>query len=555
MRKNFTLLFLIGIFGLFTTNLFAQQDATIDPADIRYWVGEGENEVVVAISWCSYTETALAWGYRFNGDATVFQALTDIAAADSRLTVIGSAPTNVTYVDDEYNLTMCPNPNAQWGDDDYDVPMHSVNGLMGQNMMSAEPIHNNDFVKIGGYACGIMSDDWSTIIWTTEIIPATDPNAGEDAVDATIDPADIRYWIGEGENEVVFIVNWAEPDTALAWGYRFATETVTIKDVMDGIAAADYRFSYDSPNGSWLNDIFFNDGVLDLRLVEPMWVSYLVDGESSWNTFDVQTLSDGSYVKWGDTHCGTLVDPVNYVYVWEKEVAAVYPLAEEAKIDFSEIVYWIGEGENEVVLAVNWADPNKCFAWGYRFNEVEITVEVVMDAIAEADGRFAYEGSDGWLSDITFTDDELNLALVGPYFMYNVNGMGAWYGYNEQTVVNGDFIKWGDVSCATEIAPWTYVWTQRVEPVAAYDGVSENTNGSLSLYPNPAVSETFVTIANEGLNIVSVYDIQGRLISKESVDATVGEQVRISTEMLGSGVYFVRVSSENATETAKLVVK
>lgn len=178
MRKTFTMLFLMGIFGLFTTNLFAQQDATIDPADIRYWIGEGENEVVVAISWCSNTETALAWGYRFDGEATVFQALTAIADADSRLTVIGAAPTNVTYMDDEYDLTMCPNPNAQWGDPDYDVPMHSVNGLMGMNMMSAEPIHNNDFVKVGGYACGIMSDDWTTISWITEIIPATNPNVG-----------------------------------------------------------------------------------------------------------------------------------------------------------------------------------------------------------------------------------------------------------------------------------------------------------------------------------------------------------------------------------------
>jgi hypothetical protein len=174
MRKNFTLLFLLGIFGLFTTNLFAQQDATIDPADIQYWIGEGENEVVVAISWCSYTETALAWGYRFDGEATVFQALTDIAAADSRLTVIGSAPTNVTYVDDQYDLTMCPNPDAQWGDPDYDVPMHSVNGLMGQNMMAAEPIHDGDFVKVGGFACGIMSSDWTTISWEQPIEPAID---------------------------------------------------------------------------------------------------------------------------------------------------------------------------------------------------------------------------------------------------------------------------------------------------------------------------------------------------------------------------------------------
>ena len=376
--------------------------------------------------------------------------------------------------------------------------------------------------------------------------------------DATIDPADIRYWIGEGQNEVVFIVNWAEPDTALAWGYRFADESVTIKDVMDGIAAVDYRFSYDasgSEYGYWLNDIFFNDGVLDLKLTEQMWVSYLVNGESSWNTFDVQTLVNGDYVKWGDTYCGTMIDPENWIYVWEKEVAAVYPLAEEAKIEPSEILYWIGEGENEVIFCVNWNEPNKALAWGYRFSTESIIVKEVMDGIAEVDHRFAYDASMGYVSDITFDEDDLHLALAGLYFMYNLNGVMAGYGYDEQTLVNGDFVKWGDESCGTEIAPWTYVWTQEVEPVTVYDAVGENNMTSLSIYPNPAVSETFVTLENDGLNEVSVYDLQGRLVSSVVFVANAGEQVRLSTEMLNAGVYFVRVSSDSATQTAKLVVK
>ena len=376
--------------------------------------------------------------------------------------------------------------------------------------------------------------------------------------DATIDPADIRYWIGEGQNEVVFIVNWAEPDTALAWGYRFADESVTIKDVMDGIAAVDYRFSYDasgSEYGYWLNDIFFNDGVLDLKLTEQMWVSYLVNGESSWNTFDVQTLVNGDYVKWGDTYCGTMIDPENWIYVWEKEVAAVYPLAEEAKIEPSEILYWIGEGENEVIFCVNWNEPNKALAWGYRFSTESIIVKEVMDGIAEVDHRFGYDASMGYVSDITFDEDDLHLALAGLYFMYNLNGVMAGYGYDEQTLVNGDFVKWGDESCGTEIAPWTYVWTQEVEPVTVYDAVGENNMTSLSIYPNPAVSETYVTLENDGLNEVSVYDLQGRLVSSMTFVANAGEQVRFSTEMLNAGVYFVRVSSDSATQTAKLVVK
>ena len=375
--------------------------------------------------------------------------------------------------------------------------------------------------------------------------------------DATIDPADIRYWIGEGENQVVFIVNWAEPDTALAWGYRFADETVTIKDVMDGIAAVDYRFSYDateSEYGYWLNDIFFNDGILDLSLTEPGWVSYLVNGNPSWNYFDAQTLVNNDYVKWGDTYCGTMIDPENWIYVWEKEVAAVYPLAEEAKIDPSEILYWVGEGANEVVFAVNWNEPNRCLAWGYRFSEDEITVEVVMNAIAASDGRFNYNGSYGWLTDMTFNEGELNLMLSGMSAMYNINGLPAWNGYDVQTVAPGDFIKWGDLACATEIAQWTYVWTQEVEPVSVYTGVNEMQN-TLSVYPNPAVGETFVTVENTGLNTISVYDIQGRMVSTESVEAVAGEQVRISTETLNAGVYFVTVSDNSTVRTAKLVVK
>ena len=141
------------------------------------------------------------------------------------------------------------------------------------------------------------------------------------------------------------------------------------------------------------------------------------------------------------------------------------------------------------------------------------------------------------------------------YFMYNVNGMSAWYGFDEQTVVNGDFIKWGDESCGTEIAPWTYVWEQAVTPVSIYDAVNENTTNVLSVYPNPAVNETFVTIESAGLNEVSVYDIQGRLIVKQSVMANEGEQVRLSTETLDGGVYFVTVSNDSAMRTAKLIVK
>ena len=419
MRKIFTLAFLMGIFGLFTTNLFAQQDATIDPADIQYWIGEGENEVVVAISWCSYTETALAWGYRFDGEATVFQALSDIATADSRLTVIGSAPTNITYVDDVYNLTMCPNPDAQWGDPDYDVPMHSVNGLMGQNMMAAEPIHNNDFVKIGGVACGIMSADWSAISWTTEIMPATDPDAGGEVEDAIINPEDILYWIGEGENKVVVAISWCSySETALAWGYRFEGEATVFQALTD-IAAVDDRLT--------------------------------VIGDA----------------------------PSNITYVDDNYNLTMCPNPD-----------------------AQWGDPDY---------------------------------------DVP---------------MHSVNGLMGMNMMAAEPIHNDDFIKIGGVACGIMSADWTTIsWETPIEPASIYTGLNENQTMTLSVYPNPAVDEAYVTLENAGINEVAVYDIQGRLVSKVSVNAEAGEQVRISTATLNAGVYFVTVSNDSAVRTAKLLVK
>ena len=683
MRKIFTLAFLMGIFGLFTTNLFAQQDATIDPADIRYWIGEGENEVVFIVNWAE-PDTALAWGFRFATEAiTVEDMMIDIQSADYRFSYnlgpwgIG----DILFNDGTLNLGITS--GGYW--------MFNVDGEMAQVGYDQQIVTNGSYVKWGDTNCGTVVDPENWVYVWEKPVEAVYPLAD----DAKIDPSAIRYWIGEGENEVVFIVNWNEPDTSLAWGYRFDEETVTVKDMMDKIADVDYRFSYTL--GPWgIGDILFNDGVLDLSITAGGYWMFNVDGEMAQVGYDQQIVANGSYVKWGDTNCGTMIDP-NWVFVWEAPVVGVYALAEEAKIDPSEIRYWVGEGENEVVFCVNWAEPNTALAWGYRFDGENVTVKTVMDAIKEADGRFDYvigawgvdditynygdlnlglseysyfmynvngeyawygfdqqtlvngdfvkfgdiacgseiaawtyvwekeveavypfgveakidpseilywvgEGSkvivfavnwnepnrclawgyrfdeesvtvktvmdaiaaidlrfsyttgDWGVEDIIFHGGDLHYALSGQYWLYNVNGMMAGYGYEEQTLVDGDFIKWGDESCSTEIAEWTYVWTQTVEPVWTNEGVDE-IQYTLSVYPNPAVNETFVTLENAGMTTISVYDIQGRLVSTESVEAHAGEQVRISIETLNSGVYFVRVNNDSILRTAKLVVE
>ncbi len=369
--------------------------------------------------------------------------------------------------------------------------------------------------------------------------------------DSTIDPSNIRYWIGEGENEVVFIVNWNEPDTALAWGYRFSTDKVLVETIMNDIAEADPRFSYEASDG-WLTNIFFNDGVLDLKLHGSYWM-YNVNGGFA-NMFNIQEVVNGDYVKWGDESCGVITDYETYLYIWTKEIAPVYPIAEEARIEASEILYWVGEGSHEVIFAVNWNNPDTCLAWGYRFSEETLMVEDVMNAIAEKDARFAYTGADGWLSDITFDAGNLHLGLSGMYWMYNINGVGAGLGYTQQPVVNGDFIKWGDESCGTEIAPWTLVWETPVTPVTNPTSVAEAML-IRSLYPNPASSYTMLSVENsDDAMTVTVSDLQGRILNSFSVNQH-AESIRIETASLNAGIYFVTVSDTHGCQTMKLSVR
>ena len=377
--------------------------------------------------------------------------------------------------------------------------------------------------------------------------------------DATIDPSEIKYWIGEGQSQLVFIVNWAEPDTALAWGYRFDGENVVLKTILDDIAAADYRFSYEA-SGSMLNDLHFDNGVLNLSLVQQGWLTYLINGNSTWDLFDEALVGNGEYVKIGDTHCGTMVDPDNWIYVYEKEVAPVYALGEEATIDPSEILYWIGEGENEVVFAVNFADPEDvCYAWGYRFAAESVTIKDMMEAIAEVDQRFAFNDEpSAWggymLTDLTFNYGGNQYVLQGYNAMYNLNGAVSWLTFDEQTVINGDFVKWGDYTIATEIAPWTYVWETPVQPVVNNTNINEN-QMTLSLYPNPATSYTMLKL--EGMNedaVVTVVDLQGRVLSTFAVQQA-NEPIRIETAGYQAGVYFVTVSNATGRQTVKLSVQ
>ena len=401
--------------------------------------------------------------------------------------------------------------------------------------------------------------------------------------EATFAASDILYWVGEGEHRVVVAVNWA--DTALAWGYRFATDEVSVSTVMAALSEADPRLEVIGTG--FVSDITFIDtaaGMTDTLRVTPgnYW------GSSRNGIEDAgmgQMLVDGDFEKWGDPAAGVVADSTywegygwTYSYVYPMAIHAVTvpdttspanPLPDEATIAASDILYWVGEGEHRVVVAVNWADT--ALAWGYRFATDEVSVATVMVALSEADPRLEVVGT-GFVSDITFIDTAAGMTdtlrvTPGNYWGSSRNGIeDAGMG---QMLVDGDFEKWGDPAAGVvadstywEGYGWTYsyVYPMAIHAVTVPDTTSTPVVGidnvalegaDFVIYPNPAKgSVSFRGVA--GGATAEVISLSGQVMLRVEVGSS---DSKVDISSLPRGAYFVRLASESGVAVRKLIVR
>lgn len=449
------------------------KSVTINESDIQYWTGTGSNSSVVAIGWddadASYTPTVVVWGIHWGGTITLLDALDTLMAYDSRFsyTISGSFVTGVTYNDPNAGVVLTP--SAGWN-------CNSYNGVYGFTNLTST------WLRISESTC-----DNYNFTGVNNLIYASNPNGGgtqPDTVDAALPFSEILYWVGSGTDSAEFIVNFAQPDTAFAWGYLF-NGTTTAQAMIDAIAAADPRFwTVGTPsNGGDIHFVTDNSDTLGLSPVDPalgynFWWTNL-NGVSA-SSGAAETLHNGDVFKYGDLNSATGWDEMWDFYMeeaWNTIPTPVPapnsdPAPADASINASAIEYWVGEGSNEVVLAINWADT--VLAWGYRFNGTK-TVNNMMDDIAAADPRFSYTMNGTFLGDITFTAGNVTFAITPNSYWWSllnhIGGMGM-----ADELADGDFYKWGDLSVAvladsTWVPDWggywdySYVWPYTIYAV------------------------------------------------------------------------------------------
>lgn len=302
-----------------------------------------------------------------------------------------------------------------------------------------------------------------------------------------ISNGDVQFWIGEGSNEILVGFFACGPSTAGGWayGYRF-NGTVTIQDMLIDINNADPNFSINF-SGTMIDDYSYNNGTLNYNVGYGM-LTYTVN--DTWASGLSDELHNGDLfimAEWGDCDI-----PNTNIYYPVDPNAPTAPT--DATIDAENIVYWVGNGNNKAILAVNWCDSAIAMAWGVKFDGDSALVADIMHTVALYDSRFNYIADGGMLSNITFQDGNYNLSLHGNWWMYNINGVGAMNGFESQFIHNGDLIKWGDESCGNVDENWNYAWTTPIQPVALpapsteiFDGIIGSTNCQAIAFDNPAI--------------------------------------------------------------------
>ena len=428
-------------------NTQPSRNVTDVPAEnIQFWVGSGSNEVVAAFFFCADPAVGIAYGYRFDGTATILDMWSAINAADPNFTFTYSG-SSVTGCEYNNGTVICPNV--------YGDLIYTVNGVWAGGL--SDPLADGDYFE--------MCEWGDCTLPVTNIYYPVDPSTPT-AVDATIDADDILYWVGEGSNDVVFIVNWCDTAIAMAWGVHFNGDSITVADILDTIWEYDDRFDYDAAS-SFVNDIMYEDGVYDLSL-QGSYFMYNVNGGFAMG-IESQYVHDGDYIKFGDEMCGTA--DADWNYTWATPIVPVpAPQGDEpvdATISADNIIYWVGSGDNEVVFAVNWCTPEEeALAWGVRFSGESAIVSDIFHTIELYDERFNVEGT-SFVTNITFADGIHDNYTTSMYWMYNVNGVTAANYADQQVVHNGDVIKFGDAECGiiTDPVMYTYIWTTPIAPV------------------------------------------------------------------------------------------
>ena len=145
-----------------------------------------------------------------------------------------------------------------------------------------------------------------------------------------------------------------------------------------------------------------------------------------------------------------------------------------------------------------------------------------------------------------------------PYY-YNLPPPNTTTAYcNDQFVIGGNQfagILFTDKTPGETVIVRVWGWSQQFGKfrIAAYDSSTLSTDevesNELEVYPNPIKNEVNISYSNI-IDEVVIYDIRGKEVLKNKVN---NNYINLNTNSLESGLYIIKVKSEDNVHTYKIV--
>ncbi len=223
-------------------------------------------------------------------------------------------------------------------------------------------------------------------------------------------------------------------------------------------------------------------------------------------------------------------------------------------------------------LTLNFDEKTPAAGWG--FCVVDIDVEnCLISGIDENDNEVAVEDIDDWLIELFDADlitngintpkwDPAHAALLGfntpeDYTVYNNLVIG---GLNESEAAGAFFMP--DIPLKSLIIDFENLQDASFVSYHFYiaslspNGIQENENVQVKVYPNPASSVVSLqsSVFSQQSAVLIIYDLNGKNLIEKQIPAG-NETIEIDVSSLQSGMYFCRLISENKISSQKLIIQ
>ncbi len=377
--------------------------------DIKHWVGKGKDTSLILVDFKD-GEEAVAFGHLFNDETTGEASLRAIQKEYPHFKV---------------------NFNGQFLNDIFYFDQKGEAGK--PNYFSTfSKSKTTDWAYNSGLGTKVKNGDWYACVYNSFPTP-TDSLPNNKVINKTpkaFSAEDIQYWVGQGKDTTLLIVDFKDGKDAVAFGYLFDGET-TGENLLKSIQKEYQNFTVNF-NGQFLNDIFYFD-----QKGEAGKPNYFSTFSKSKNTNWAYNSGLGTKVKNGDWYAC-----VYNSYPTPNDSLPNLRISNKKPIPFSKqnIKHWTGQGKDTTLLVVDFKDGKDAIVFGHLFNN-ETTGENLLKAVQKEYPNFEVNFNGKFLNDIFYFDQKGEGGKPNYFSTFSKSNTTDW-AYNSglnTKVKNGDW--------------------------------------------------------------------------------------------------------------------